>query len=388
MAKKQNDYNWNEDRIAVADGYIKQGFFPNYHKIREDMGMSSDKKKRGQVALNKMLAEKYNFRIEGSRRNERYILEGKKEKMKSYDITKGKANKTNYHDEMKLVILNLIKNNYDAKGCYDMQITSNQTFLGCNMVNENYLIASKEIPCTSNILDVPTDNLYNFFKTVRSTFRRGFERALDSLQGERLLFWEFTYFVRKKVVQYNINCLGETVEGDFYYEDREATKEEIKVILKIEKEVLNEMGYEEIGLVQGANWNKFKDKVSKRHKEYKTNIEYSYRAYSITVNDDFIETKLENTKEAREMLNDKLMFTQIRNAKSRYNKSKPAFGKTFNIQGDSSYVPIYSMLVSTMIDEDADSIITKEKIEEYKKLYAEQQKKLREENKKKLREVA
>lgn len=126
------------------------------------------------------------------------------------------------------------------------------------------------------------------------------------------------------------------------------------------------MGYVEVGAVQGTNWNKFKENIAKKYKDYKTNIEYSYRTYSIVVNDAFVETKLENTKEAREMLNDKLMFNQIKNTKIRYLKNKSSFGVTFNIQGYSNYVLIYSMLVKVMINEEASSIIIKEKIEEHK----------------------
>lgn len=205
-----------------------------------------------------------------------------------------------YYDDLEVTILYALQNSEQFINTWSIT----EALIVTSLVNSNYRIGKKDIRLTAEALEIDVDYLNTFYQSIHSRFRDIFENALKRMQNKKLIDYKEVVMIHKRVPKIKLNDLGIPIVDDNgriqYTTDKvytEATDKERQYILKVERKVLKDMGYDKVSLVVAAGkYYKYKYNVNEILKK-KLNIEYYYKAYSIVHNkEDIVEaiTEIKN----------------------------------------------------------------------------------------------
>ncbi len=264
-----------------------------------------------------------------------------------YNVPQGKETKrygmVNYIEEL---ILNLLVSKQGK-----VFLPKSQLFKVLNMVNDNYNFGRYNVDKLSKYLQIPEDNIFEFYKLTSNTLQRAIEGSLNRLRNKSLIFWtpSKTVCIANADTRLNknlqIKLSKETTYDQFnekvnkynpvmrtYEEHREATEEEVKAIIHAERIAMHELNCKDKQeVIKLGQWEKFRSKVDNiLFDQY--NIVYYYDSYKILFNEDHVnEVRLELSKlaltdakkaENEQKLNDKVIATLMQNNIVRIEKAK------------------------------------------------------------------
>lgn len=215
------------------------------------------------------------------------------------------------------------------------------------IANINYEFCKDKIPSFRKYMNMNSDYIIEFYDKARGSFRSVIETSLSALAKKEMVTYE-----KVKMV-----CTGKN-------EYREATKEEIEQIKVIEKELLEEMGYEKVNVLKYIGKQEQYNILLGYRLMDALSIRYSYTTYEVRLLDKSIARK--DVKEEKKELNKIMCENIIEKAKERHEKTKEKYSNTwgtpeFENSWDakkyfSPYYKNYEKLVETLIKQDADSI--------------------------------
>lgn len=233
-----------------------------------------------------------------------------------------------------------------------VSISRSRLMTTIGMVNINYGECKELVKKLSKYTGIEEKIIYDFYNTSASSFKSVIETALNNLMDKRVIMYN-------KVIK-----ISETGS----YITRIANEFELELIMEIEKDTLEQLGYKEISAVRvSKDWRKFRS-ITKRQLHEQSNIAFYYTAYDITINSKYILEEchelatllLEQMKrqESKDELN-KLIYSQLlMNAQKRHEKSKEftSSRKMKNTRSDESYVEYIKQLSDLLIDKNANNI--------------------------------
>lgn len=208
-------------------------------------------------------------------------------------------NKVKYIDEIELLILNLLSEMQEYNGI--VFLSKYLLLKQLKMINENYSFCKRRISKLSSFTKISEENLYDFYDTADDTLVRNLEKALNNLTNKCLVKWS-----KEITVCEAINYDNEIIDGihyDKYDEEihnytqqlslnhRQATDLEVQTILFMEKEAIEEMGFNSKKDVMINNmWKTFSNIVCEKTK--KIGVIYYYNSYKLIFNSEHINDEL------------------------------------------------------------------------------------------------
>lgn len=289
-------------------------------------------------------------------------------------------------DDFKALMLYMMKNNKSQ----ELLLSKSALYKVSNLVNENYLEARKNIPKLADIVNLPEQAIYEFYDYNSTKIRQTADRNLKKMRSEALLIFEDVHAVAVNEVTIAVNEFNTPIcndTGALVYETRlthrQANKDENSIILKFEKEVMEEMNFSNLqNVFLSGRWKTFKSEVEKRLKRANTNIKYYYGAYRITWNNDNVNKEYNKYCKGIDIQDVKLnLNSNMKNSILRANKNRHTKAKNFSGFGDAvtekikyqrfeGYTKEQEQLTFMLIDATAQSVVHKlnEPIKDYKKL--------------------
>jgi len=235
-----------------------------------------------------------------------------------------------------------------------VSISRSRLMFSIGMVNCNYSECRELVQKLANYTEIDEKIIYDFYNTSTSSFKSLIETALNSLMDKRVIMFN-------KIIK---------VSDKDTYSTRIATKEELELIMEIEKNTLEEMGYKEISAVRvSKDWRTFRLKTKHLLQE-RSDINFYYTAYDITINekyiaeerDDLMNLILEQVKrqESKDELNQLIYANLLINAQNRHEKAS-AFtsGKYSQFRKTETYVDNFETLTNLLIDLNSPNILHK-----------------------------
>lgn len=233
-----------------------------------------------------------------------------------------------------------------------ISISRSRLMFSIGMVNCNYSECRELVQKLAKHTDIEEKVIYDFYNTSTSSFKSLIETALNSLMDKRVIMFN-------KIIK---------VSDKGNYLTRMATKEELEIIMDIEKSTLEEMGYKEISTVRvSKDWRTFRLKT-KQLLQDQSDIDFYYTAYDITINekyiteerDDLMKLILEQVKrqESKDELNQLICTNLLINAQNRHEKAS-AFtsGKNNRFRKSESYVENFETLIKLLVDLNSPNIL-------------------------------
>lgn len=332
----------------------------------------------------------FDFELSGQKFIIKEIYTMPKEKV---DNRKNGNNNTPYIKYIETLILDLLAQSV-YKGKDEVFLSKNRLFKEFKMINNNYVFCKNRTLKLSKFMDINKDTIEEWYLSTDGTLKRNLETALDSLKKQSLILWSSEITVCELVVNQNNMVIDKKIRVDEYDEEiitykvntgfdllhREATKEEKKAILRIERDIMLEMGFEnKQDIVRVGSWDKFKEKINKIILD-KLNISYYYDSYKILFNEDHIQQQYEKIIEEifleeedrignKNELNDSIMRRLKDNSQKKQNRaiseSQILFGEItnekLNRRIQDSYIIDTHSLVDVLIDKDYKNINNKVK---------------------------
>ncbi|RKJ33567.1 hypothetical protein D7X33_39100, partial [Butyricicoccus sp. 1XD8-22] len=168
-------------------------------------------------------------------------------------------NITQYIPMIEKLILHIIIQRADKNK--RLYIRKNELLELLSMINKRYSENKYKQMRLSKQMKIPKQTILDFYSSSDSLLKRNLETALNSLVNQSLIQWNYVFTVNEVEVNYNKNDLNEPEiqmykesdeNGDSYttfgievskreYNIREATKEETELILRLQREKLEEM---------------------------------------------------------------------------------------------------------------------------------------------------
>lgn len=268
---------------------LKQGMeFKNYKALCEFLGIAPTGGKVKQLVIEE-LGRCAEFHKVGNKIIIDEVLKVAAEKIdKRKDPTK-KSNNAMYSNDIQALIINLLAG---ADG-HTVYLPINRILRILDMVNCNYSEAKKSIPKLSEITCVPESYCYEFFNTNNVQLKNKLETALRGLRRRALITFQecISVCVLESDEEYNafgdikITPVNKKQSAMAYKRiHREATEEEVKLILHCEFLTLEEMKCSSQQYVfLSGKWGEYQKKVNEKISEL-ANIEYYYNSYRLIYN--------------------------------------------------------------------------------------------------------
>jgi hypothetical protein len=297
-------------------------------------------------------------------------------------------NKTKYISTIeKLIIDKVMKSDQVGR----VFISKTELLKELKMINQNYTLAKYKQLRLAKHMNITLEEIEDFYLTSDSLLKRNIEAALNSLRNQSLIFWTnaITLCIVNTQAQVNINNqikankhestneYGEE-EVDFsvsqpvaYREFRKANKDEVRLILKIERQTLDKYECESISDI-------FKRGLSKKfYKEVRdqlfdiSNIFFYFNSYEILANEEHLlekweelshfQMEIDETEEIKNNLNNDIISRLTENTERRHNKSIDNYvmgndDKRTLMRSDKKYIINTNKLTETLIHKDAESL--------------------------------
>lgn len=277
--------------------------------------------------------------------------------MTKEDGRKLSKNTVPYMNEMEMLILDLLAQSENGGA---ISLSKNKLLHSLKIINDNYKFYNRKRLKLSEITNINISNIDEFYTTTSDSFKSQLETALRRLANQSLIFWSYSVTVchaipeveytengevkmKKKTIindngDYEIELQVSEVKGKLDF--REATNKEIKIILGIERDLLDQYKCNSISEVFKKGkikefYNKVNDELFER-----LNILYYYNSYKIIFNSDNVKKKLsdlvlnETKKELTQTeLNIKVRDRIEQNANDRHSKATFQLALGDNLQG-------------------------------------------------------
>lgn len=294
-----------------------------------------------------------------------------------------------YLDEMEVLILDLLAQERNNGQIF---LSRNRLLQELKMINDNYSYYRNRHLNLSKFMNITTDEINEFYESSTSTLKSNLETALNRLVKQSLIYWTYAMTVCyistktittdtgkiKAVKNEYINNEGEkivtydTVKPVTEVAYKKATKEEINIILEIERDMLikykckDKSDLFKYGLINQF-YNEVKEKLFDR-----TNIIFYYKSYEIIFNDKHIQDRLNEIKlqehireRSQFLLNTGVIDKIIDNAKTRHeNAIKEVENNLFDdilspkvrMRSKDEYIHNNDKLAKTLINKDHERI--------------------------------
>lgn len=115
--------------------------------------------------------------------DEIYTNVKEKEDLRKYNG--GDNNSIEYIKNIEVLILNLLAEENSGK----IFLSKYQLLNKLKMINENYSYGKTRIPKLSKLMNIDTDNIYEFYTTTDDVLIRNLEKALNNLASKCLISW-------------------------------------------------------------------------------------------------------------------------------------------------------------------------------------------------------
>lgn len=305
------EYKEIKDSIYNLDDYIGQEI--TYKQITDILNIKYHK---GGNSIVKQLKEIECY-YELAKINRKYKIISKHDEPVQYTDNRQSA----YYEPLEIIILYALQKSNKTYNVWSIT----ESLIVANLVNNNYKLAykNKEVVAASTEIDLEYLNM--FCQSIRGRFKDVFESALKRMSNKKLIDYKEVTMIYKRVSSIELNELGSPIvtgNGKLIYRTtkvyKEATPKEREIILRIEKKVLQEMGYSSVSkLIKDGLYNKYINNVEYEVKN-KLNIEYYYNAYSIVHLKDEV-TKEINLIEREESINhlNVIKMNTLNNSKSK-----------------------------------------------------------------------
>lgn len=208
-------------------------------------------------------------------------------------------NNSKYNDKIEQLILNLLSEMQEYNGV--VFLSKYLLLKQLKMINENYSFCKRRISKLSSFTKISEENIYEFYDSSDSTLVRSLEKTLDNLNDKCLVIWS------KEIAVCEATDLNNTIIDNIQYDDydeeihnytkqlsikhRQATDTESKMLLEMERETIEEMGFNSKRDVAINNmWRMFTNIMTS--KVNKIGIAYYYKSYKIIFNEKHINDEL------------------------------------------------------------------------------------------------
>lgn len=285
----------------------------------------------------------------------------------------------------KLVLDMLVQ---DKKGG-EIFLSKSKIFEALDMVNVNYGYCSARTNKLAKLNDMHVNNVEEWFTSTSGMLERSLNKALNRLESQSLIFWSKVITVHEVAP---IICTAEAhrevitdptgeetekftanVTSTVKESTREATKDEVRFIIRTEREVMREMGCEgKQQIMAKKKWSEFQRRVKEIILK-EINIGRYWHSYSIVYNSDHVKEgadklseKLlpyEDRDEYKMLLNMVIKNNSNTNSKNRHERSKKQLedvdsrNKGRNQRrADTSYLEDSERLGDSMIERNAPDI--------------------------------
>lgn len=253
---------------------------------------------------------------------------------------RGGNNNTPYIASVKELIIQLLLYSGDNR----VLLPKNRLLVALNMINDNYRTGKKDIKGLSKHTKIREIDIYDFYNTTDDLLGRNVEKALNELQNTRAIYWSKVLMICKN------------------NEIREATDEEYSLILKVQVDVLNEMGY--TGLVEVFKKGVTETFTNRTNKilNRRAGIDYIYEAYRIHLNEDRLvevsdKMNKDEIKSKGKILNDQIKERIKTNSVKRKARILEVYDEWFGLPNekksyrlDDTYLEKQFILVDVLID--------------------------------------
>lgn len=216
-----------------------------------------------------------------------------------------------YHEHIENIMLYVLNNAKD----YKVQCSVPDALRLVNMVNDNYKLIRSNIPVASDLINMDSKFIYNFYDKTHKRLKTTFERSLKKMRSRALIDFQEVTMICKNVPDEElcVNDLGEVILNKkrlkHKKEYRIATAAERRLILEVEDEILKELGHKDKQSVYVyGQWNKFKKEVE-NELNLRGNIAYYFDAYDIVINKKGISRAITESESLnnKSILNDKVI---------------------------------------------------------------------------------
>ncbi|WP_299831153.1 hypothetical protein [uncultured Metabacillus sp.] len=306
--------------------------FKNYKELCVELGMEIKKSKNSREAQLKEISRYCKY----SKMGHKFFIEEVYKTPLPKIENRGKN--SIYGNLIQLLITDLLA---QCKG--HISISRSKLMLTIGMVNCNYSECRELIQNLSKYTEIEEKVIYDFYNTSTSSFKSIIETSLNSLMDKRVIMYN-------KIIK---------VSDKDTYSTRTASPDELKLIMEIEKSVLEELGYKTMSSVRvSKDWRKFRNKT-KIHLQDSSDIDFYFTAYDITINEKYIveeRNELVNLlleqvkrKESKEELNQLVYSNLLINAQNRHENAFTS-RKMGKVRLSSSYVENFQQLADLLID--------------------------------------
>jgi hypothetical protein len=326
--------------VNTEELYVGQTF-KNYKELCLELGWEIKKSANSKNAQFKELECYCKFNKIGHKITIEEVFETPHEKVES----RGKS--SIYGNLTQILITDLL-----AQCNGHISISKSKLMFTIGMVNTNYSECRELVPKLSKYTDIDENFIYDFYNTTIGSFRSIIETALKNLMD-------------KRIIMYN-TIIKVSEQGK--YNTRNATERELQLIMSIEKDILDEMGYTHISNVRvSKDWKRFRTKAKQLLNE-RSDVEYYFTAYDITVNEKYIKEERKqlmdlvleemHRKESKSELNQIIYSNVILNAEKRHENGFTS-GKKAKTRLNIFYVENIRELANLLIDKNTPNIIHK-----------------------------
>ncbi len=202
-----------------------------------------------------------------------------------------------YVEEIGDIILEYLFNTKDTDRL--LSLSNLMKILG--IVNNTYCIGYNNKKELSSVLSLTLYDVNYFYDNTRNEFKKIIERALNNLKSRKVLEWYSQIVLVRKY--YN------EIKEEFSYTYDVATDDQIKEIINIEKEVMQQLGCRNGRDVFLKRLSKKLYSLSSKRIQEKYNKDYIsyFRAYKLLIGDRAIKIEYDNIQVKRYILNNKII---------------------------------------------------------------------------------
>lgn len=191
--------------------------------------------------------------------------------------------RSKYYDDLETIILYALKEN-----CGSLRVSISKALRFTNLVNQNYFALNGNEKAVSKFYEVDLDFLYAFKNLSRTKLKGLFKRTLNTMKNKALIRYnEITMICEEQVISTTILDGEEEV-----YETRKvfrpSTKEDDRLIVKIENQALRTLGCtDKKSCYLRGKWNEYMEIITKSLSE-ESDILFYYTAYVINSNEEVV----------------------------------------------------------------------------------------------------
>lgn len=254
------------------------------------------------------------------------------------------------------------------------------------MVNDNYKYGKYETFKLSSFLNIDENELQEFYERSKQMLESNIETTLKKLDKQSWIRWKMVRMICYGQASVNVNENGE-IKVDTVYETNEygervmksisknntsqyiveASSDEDEYIRKIEREVMNDMGYKDKQqLVKYGRYHIYRARVGEIIKNER-NILYYFECYKIRSSIEHVQLKLhylnqEEREQEQRSLNAGIMKRIQKNTSNRHDKAIIELennneGKNNVRRSQQEYIEIHNQLINTLINIDFPNIV-------------------------------